>query len=100
MKVDEVRDRATLTVPEAARLLGVGRDVAYRAAETGEIPTLKIGRRIVVPVPRLLAMLGAEPTLSTEEVPARSDNSSGDLTSDLVGLPVAASLAQEAVELR
>lgn len=47
----------TITVPEAGRLLGIGRDAAYRAAERGEIPTLKLGRRIVVPVPKLMALL-------------------------------------------
>ena len=42
-------ERLTLTVPEAARVLGIGRNVAYQAAASGEIPTIKIGRRIVVP---------------------------------------------------
>jgi excisionase family DNA binding protein len=50
----------TVTVPEAGRLLGIGRDAAYRAAERGEIPTLKLGRRIVVPVPKLMELLGAD----------------------------------------
>lgn len=59
MNLADVRARATLTVPEAGRLLGIGRDAAYAAAERGEIPTLRLGRRIVVPVPRLLALLGA-----------------------------------------
>ncbi|MGC0271720.1 hypothetical protein ACO0LV_01835 [Pseudactinotalea sp. Z1739] len=58
LTVGDVRDRATITVPEAGRLMGVGRDIAYRAAATGQIPTLKLGRRLVVPVPRLLALIG------------------------------------------
>lgn len=41
--------RATLTVPEAALLLGIGRDAAYRAVGRGEIPSLRVGRRILVP---------------------------------------------------
>lgn len=59
--LDALRGRATLTVPEAGRILGIGRDAAYRAALSGEIPTLRLGRRIVVPVPRLLALLGEGP---------------------------------------
>lgn len=55
---DLIVGKLTITVPEAARVLGIGRDAAYRAAERGEIPTLKLGRRIMVPVPRLQAMLG------------------------------------------
>lgn len=52
--------RPTLTVEEAAGVLGVSRGAAYKAAQTGEIPTLRIGRRIVVPTARLLALLGGE----------------------------------------
>lgn len=58
LTLDDVRQRATITVPEAGQLLGVGRDSAYRAAAKGEIPTLTIGRRLVVPTARLLALLG------------------------------------------
>lgn len=54
-----IEERLTCTVPEAARLLGIGRDAAYRAATTGTLPTLRLGRRLVVPVPKLLALLGA-----------------------------------------
>ncbi len=60
LTLESVRGRATVTVPEAAQLLGIGRDNAYRAAASGQLPTIAIGRRLVVPVPRLLAMLGAE----------------------------------------
>lgn len=54
---DPVR-RPTLTVPEAGRILGLSRDAAYQAAARGQIPTLRIGRRLLVPTARLLAMLG------------------------------------------
>jgi excisionase family DNA binding protein len=43
-----ILDRATYTVEEAASILGIGRTTAYRAARSGEIPTIRIGRRIVV----------------------------------------------------
>ncbi len=38
-----------LTVPEAGRLLGLGRNAAYEAAARGEIPTIKIGKLLKVP---------------------------------------------------
>jgi len=41
-------ERATLSVQEAAQLLGISRDAAYDAARRGELPTLKFGRRILV----------------------------------------------------
>ena len=42
-------ERRTVTVEEAAKVLGIGRSAAYLAVRTGELPSLKIGRRIVVP---------------------------------------------------
>jgi hypothetical protein len=48
----------TITVPHAGRLLGLGRDAAYRAAAAGELPTIKFGRRLFVPTIRLLKLLG------------------------------------------
>ena len=50
--------KPTLTVPEAGRILGLSRDAAYQAAARKQIPTLRIGRRLLVPTARLLAMLG------------------------------------------
>jgi excisionase family DNA binding protein len=40
----------TITVPEAARQLGISRNGGYEAAKRGEIPTVRIGRRLVVPL--------------------------------------------------
>jgi excisionase family DNA binding protein len=51
---------ATITVEEAGRLLGVSRSAAYRAAGRGELPTIRIGRRLLVPTAKLKAMLGLD----------------------------------------
>jgi hypothetical protein len=56
----ELRGHLTTDVETAGRLLGLGRAAAYRAAQRGEIPTLRLGGRKVVPVPRLLALVGLE----------------------------------------
>jgi len=41
----------TLTVPEAGKkYFGLGRDASYDAAARGDIPTIKIGRNLRVPV--------------------------------------------------
>ena len=42
-------NRATYTVPKAGEKLGVGKNTAYEAARTGQIPTIRVGRRILVP---------------------------------------------------
>ena len=41
-------DRQTLTVEEVAEILGIGRNSAYEAIRREEIPTLRLGRRVVV----------------------------------------------------
>ena len=41
----------TLTVPQAGKLyFDLGRNASYEAARRGEIPTIKIGRLLRVPV--------------------------------------------------
>ena len=59
-----VRASATLTVPEAARLLGIGRNLAYDiAARDGDIaglPVIRVGRRLLIPLARLLEVLGLD----------------------------------------
>jgi excisionase family DNA binding protein len=46
---DAPRGRQTYNIEEAGRLLGVGRNQAYEAARIGQIPTIKIGKRLLVP---------------------------------------------------
>jgi hypothetical protein len=47
-----------ISVEEAGGLFGLGRSASYEAARRGELPTLRFGRRLVVPIPRIEAMLG------------------------------------------
>ena len=49
--------RAAITVSEAAEVLGVGRTTAYEAVRAGQIPHVRIGRRVLVPVPALRKLL-------------------------------------------
>jgi excisionase family DNA binding protein len=51
---------AVVTIEEAGRFLGLSRSAAYRAAARGEIPTILIGRRLLVPTAKLLAMVGID----------------------------------------
>jgi excisionase family DNA binding protein len=41
--------RWTFTVEEAAKLLGVSRGSAYEAVRRGELPSIRVGKRILVP---------------------------------------------------
>ena len=50
--------RLTITVEETGRFIGIGRGAAYECVRNGEIPSLSLGRKRLVPVPALLKMLG------------------------------------------
>ena len=52
--------RMTITVGEAAEMLGISRTSAYLCARRQEIPTVRLGRRVLVPVARFMAMLEAD----------------------------------------
>ena len=43
------QEKLTITVPEAARILGISRGLAYQMARDGTLPVLRFGRRLVVP---------------------------------------------------
>lgn len=53
-------EQPTITVEHAAVVLGIGRTAAYKAARTGELPTIKFGRRTLVPVAALRRMVGLD----------------------------------------
>ena len=55
-------ERLTLTVEEAAATLGISRAFAYEAVRRGEIPSIRIGRRVLVPRVALDRLVGGEPT--------------------------------------
>ena len=59
--------RLTLTIKQAAETLGISRGSAYEAARRGEIPTIRIGRRLIVPRAALERMLEGE--LPAKQVP-------------------------------
>ena len=50
-------EKKTLSIPEAGKVLGICRSAAYEAARTGQLPTVRIGKRILVPIVALERML-------------------------------------------
>jgi excisionase family DNA binding protein len=55
-------ERLTLTVDEAAVLLGVSRGTAYEMIQRDEFPVepIRVGRRILIPKAKLMKMLEGE----------------------------------------
>ena len=54
----DLPDKPTFSVSEVAALLGVSRDTVYQCVSTGEIPALRLGRRLLIPRAALVRMLG------------------------------------------
>jgi excisionase family DNA binding protein len=50
-------DRLTYDVEETGVKLGISRTQAYEAAKNGELPTIRIGKRLLVPKAALDRML-------------------------------------------
>lgn len=61
MTLDEALKKPTISVPDAGKLFfGLSRNGAYEAARKGDIATMRVGGRIVVPVAPLAAKLGLQ----------------------------------------
>ena len=50
-------DRPTLTVDEAAAIIGIGRATAYIAVKNGQLPSITVGRRVLIPTAALRRIL-------------------------------------------
>lgn len=48
----------TISVPAAGKIFGLSRPSAYEAARRGDIPTIRMGRRLMVPTVKILRLLG------------------------------------------
>ena len=49
-----------ITVPQAAKLLGISRAAAYRFASAGDLPTKRLGRRVYVVSAKLREFIETE----------------------------------------
>ena len=68
-----VRHRMAISVDEAAAALGIGRNTAYEICRRGDMPCVRIGRRLVVPLGALESWLA---TASGSRVPGCSNDGS------------------------
>lgn len=70
MSTNNGNERLTYTVEEVASLLGVSRSAAYQAVRTGELPSIRLGQRIIIPKKKIEEMMAKSQGLlqSTPEV--------------------------------
>lgn len=59
MTAEESKESLVLDVPEAGRLLNLSRATAYALAAAGVIPTIRLGKRLVVPRKALEELLAS-----------------------------------------
>lgn len=63
----------TVSVDEVAQVLGISRNHAFRCVHSGEIPSVRMGRRLLIPVSFLESVL--EPTAVRAALDPRSRSS-------------------------
>jgi hypothetical protein len=57
-RIPEAEEQPTVSVwPAAGEALGLSRSAAYEAATRGDIPVIRLGRRVVVPTAALRRLL-------------------------------------------
>ncbi len=67
MKVNNEAECLTITVEEAGKRLGISRPTAYKMANEGQIPTIRLGRRWLVPKVQFEKMLAGVETRQLED---------------------------------
>ena len=67
------RARLTMRVEDAAALLGISRGLAYELVNRGELPALRLGRRLVVPTSALEELVAS----AGKAVPGVANNTNG-----------------------
>ncbi len=55
--VSPIGERICLTVPEAARVLRISRNFCYELVRQGVLPSVRLGKRILIPRVRLEKVL-------------------------------------------
>lgn len=63
---------ATMTVTQTATVLGISRSSAYECVRRGVIPSLRLGRRIVVPTTAIEALLDSVSPEASDSTTAES----------------------------
>jgi len=76
VNVKDLDSRAVLTIEETAELLERSRWVVYRAVRAGELPSLRLGRRLLIPTASLRKLLGIDAESSSHRPASLVEGSS------------------------
>lgn len=64
-EVEAYKMRPVNTVADTARFLTMGINQCRQAINRGDLPALRMGRKLIVPTARLLALIEPEPHMRT-----------------------------------
>jgi len=56
-RYSSLEERYCMTVPEAARRLGISRNFGYELVRRGQLPVIRFGKRLLIPKAALEKML-------------------------------------------
>ena len=62
MTSDRLASPSAVSVPEAARIVGIGRSTLYEHVRAGLVPSVRIGRRVVIPTEVIEALFRSAST--------------------------------------
>ncbi|MFC2031948.1 helix-turn-helix domain-containing protein [Chloroflexota bacterium] len=65
-----------LSVSEARKQLGLGKSLMYSAVKSGQIPSIRIGRRILIPQVALDSLLSGAVVARGEKIPESGEMNS------------------------
>jgi excisionase family DNA binding protein len=77
----DAADRLTYSVAEAARVLGISRSYCYELVQGGQLPSLRLGRRRLIPraaLERFVEAPAASQPATHAAPTSRSDEPDGD----------------------
>ena len=67
MKIDKLNSRFVLTAREVAELLDVSTSHVYESVRRGDLPSHRMGRRIVIPARPIVRILGLDETATPSD---------------------------------
>lgn len=66
----------TTTIPKAGKIMGISRGLAYKLATSGELPTIRMGNRLLVSLVALERLLERGSNWSLAEEPGKGEGPS------------------------
>ena len=66
LEIPTPQQQATLTADQVSKILNIGRNQVYNAMKNGEIPCLRLGRRLVIPTAAFRNLLGLDAQQTTQ----------------------------------